>query len=882
VGVAAPPVLDELVAASADPAAARAALARHDHGALAAAGALPAAMALFGASRWAVDAVAVDREAPAALGRPDRPVSVAAAPDEDDLVRRYRRELLRIAARDLLGLDDLGGTVAALSDAAVGAVDAALRLGGADGPVAVVAMGKLGGRELNFASDVDLVLVADDPAASEAGLRRAMAVLRSCVRVDLALRPEGRDGALVRTVDGYAAHWARWSAPWERQALLKARAVAGHRELGARWEAAAAAELWDRPFTAEDIRSVRDLKERAEAEVARRREGGRDVKRGLGGIRDVEFAVQLLCLVHGGADPTLRLRGTLPALAELAAGGYVAAEDATALAAAYTELRRVEHRLQLVDLRPAHVLPTDADALERLARSLGDRSAAGRSAGEVLVERLRGHRATARGVHERLWFRPLLGAFAGRERALAAFGFADAERTSEGVAELSRGLTRSSRLMQQLLPLVLDWLSRSPAPDLGLLGLRRLADGPARARSLAEAFRESPEVARRLCVVLGTSGLLGEHLVRNPDLVAAVGADDELVPRSADDLAVAVREAVSWRPTDAERRASLKRLTDREGLRIGAADVLGHLRTSEVGAALTDLACTALQAAVDATEGAGALAVVALGRFGGGELSYPSDLDVVFACRPGAAAAAERAALGVLRFLGAGPAPLYDVDADLRPEGRDGPLVRSIASWRAYVARWAQPWERLAWVKARPVAGDLEVAAELVEGVLAPWVWGRPVDEHERTELRRVKVRVEEERVRPGDDRDFHLKLGRGGLADVEFCVQLLQLDHGVRATGTDDALHALRRAGALDHDEHAALADAHGYLEAVRNRLFLVTGEPGDALPARPERLEHLAASLGTTPTALRERHRRVTRRARHVVERRFFGRERAAAADS
>jgi glutamate-ammonia-ligase adenylyltransferase len=866
------PDADELVGASADPAAARLALARHDVEALAATGALPAAVALFGASRWAVDALAIDPGAAGVLATLHDPVDVGAAVDDDDLVVRHRRELLRVAARDLLDLDDLGGTVTALADGAVGAIRASLRLAGADGPVAVVAMGKLGGRELNFASDVDLLLVAERPAEAEPALRRAMALLRRCARVDLGLRPEGRDGALVRTVEGYASHWERWSAAWERQALLKAAVVAGDADLGAAWQAAADRAVWERPFTADDIRSIRALKERAEAELARRPGGERDVKRGLGGIRDVEFAVQLLCLVHGGTDPTLRVRGTVPALAELAAGGYVAVDDVAALAEAYGTLRRVEHRLQLVDLSPAHVLPDDGPGLDRLARSLGERATPERSAGAALVEALRAHRATARRVHERLWFRPLLGAFAGRDRALAAFGFADADRTAEGIAELSRGLTRSSRMMQQLLPLVLDWLSRSPAPDLGLLGLRRLADGPARAGALVEAFRESPEVARRLCVVLGTSSLLADHLAHNPDLVAPLGDDGSLVPRSPEELSAAVHEAVSWRPTAPERRTALKRLTDREGLRIGAADVLGHLSTREVGAALTDLATAALAAAVGAVDGGPELSVVALGRFGGGELSYPSDLDLVFVCPPGAQERAERAALHVLRFLGQGPTHLYDVDTDLRPEGRDGPLVRTLDAWAAYVDRWAQPWERLAWVKARPVAGDLSLAAELVEGVLAPWVWDRPVTDVERTALRRVKVRVEEERIRPGDDRDFHLKLGRGGLVDVEFCVQLLQLDHGIRTTSTVEAMGLLRRSGVLDADEHAALADAHGFLEAVRNRLFLVTGEPGDALPARPERLEHLASSLGTDPAGLRERHRKVTRRARRVVERRFF----------
>lgn len=818
--------------------------------------ALPAVLAVTGAARWAADALATDPDAVPALGTLEQPVDVAGATDGADLVRRYRRELLRIAARDLLLVDDLPATAAALSDAAVAAVAASLRLAGLDGaPVAVVGMGKLGGHELNVASDVDLVLVAGDPPSVEPAVRHALALLRSCVRVDLALRPEGRDGALLRTVAGYTAHWERWAEAWERQALSKATVVAGDPELGRAWTEAAQAAVWERPFTAADIRAVRTLKERADAGTARRPDGGRDVKRGLGGIRDIEFAVQLLALVHGGEDPTLRVRSTLALLEQLADGGYVAAADARALAEAYVALRRAEHHLQLVDLRPVHVLPDDPLALDRLARSLGDRH------GEVLVDRLRDHRTVARAVHERLWFRPLLGAFAGRERALAAFGFANAVRTREGVAELTRGLTRTSRLMRQLLPLVLDWLSRTPDPDLGLLALRRLADGTARAGALADAFRDSPEVARRLCAVVGTSALLGDLLTRHPEAVPTLGDDRLLRPRSREELADAVRDAVSWRTTTEERRAATKRLTDGEGLRIGAADVLGLASTREVGDALTALAEAAVRAAVESV-GADGLTVIALGRFGGGELSYPSDLDLVFVGDD------EAAALAVLRFLGGGPAHLYDVDVDLRPEGRDGPLVRTAESWAAYVERWAEPWERLAWVKARLVTGEPTVLDE----VITPWVWDRPVTDEERRAMRRIKVRVEQERVRPGDDRDFHLKLGRGGLADIELCVQLLQLVSGVRATGTGDALAGLRRAGVLSDAEHAALADAHGFLEAVRNRLFLVTGEPGDALPARPDRLARLASSLGTSPGALRERHRKVTRRARRVVEARFF----------
>lgn len=832
-----------------------------------------AAEAVTEVARWAADLLARDPAAAGVLEAIDRPAEVTA----DDVAGSYRRELLRIAARDLLGVDELPATARALSAVAVAAIEAALDREGLRGaPLAVVGMGKLGGDELNFASDVDLLLVADDPAAVEPGLRRALDTLRGCVRVDLDLRPEGRDGAMVRTVESYATYWERWAAPWERHALLRARVVAGNPEVGARWQAAADHALWGRPFDAASIRSIRALKDRTERVVASRPSGGRDLKRGLGGIRDVEFAVQLLCLVHGTGDPTLRVRNTLAALRELVDGGYVRADDADALVAAYLALRRAEHHLQLVDLRPAHVLPDDPADLDRLGRSLGFEPGADTSAGDAAAEHLRRHRAVARAVFERLWFRPLLGEFAGRERAMAAFGFAELDRTREGIDELTRGLGRSSRLMRQLLPLLLDWLSATPDPDLGLLGLRRLASGAGRAQQLVDAFRDSPELARRLCTIVGTSRLLGDHLVRHPDLLALLGDDrDGLRPRRGPELSAVIDEALSWRAPD-ERRPALKRLTDREGLRIGAADVLGALSTGEVATALTDLAEASVAAAVDAAvEATGGLpiAVVALGRFGGAEMSYPSDLDVVFVGPAGEGEEAERVAAAVLRFLGDGPGHVYDVDADLRPEGRDGRLVRSLDAWAAYVERWAQPWERLAWVKARPVAGDRPLGDALVDDVLGPWVWDRPVSAAERTELRRIKVRVERERIRPGDDPDFHLKLGRGGLTDVEFCTQLLQLEHGVRATGTAEALRALRDAGALDADEHRALEDAHGFLEAVRNRLFLVIGEPGDALPARHDDLARVASSLGTTPSALRDRHRQVTRRARHVVEHRFFG---------
>ena len=320
----APAPLGDLVEHSADPGAVRNALERLGTGVRDRLVADPvlaaAAVAVVGASRSGTRLIETDAAALDVLADLDGPVpagpGVAAAGDADELVRAKRLALLRITARDLLGLADLAETTADLADVATAVVAASVRLARAEG-LAVIGMGKLGGRELNYASDVDVMFVDGD--ARDA--RAVMDLARRCYRVDANLRPEGRDGALTRSVEGYRAYWERWAQPWEFQALLKAVPVAGDPEVGRAWAEAAAATLWGRRWTADDLRSLRALRDRAAAELRRQGAPERDVKRGPGGIRDIEFAVQTLQLVHGGADPELRSPTTLTALAEMARGG---------------------------------------------------------------------------------------------------------------------------------------------------------------------------------------------------------------------------------------------------------------------------------------------------------------------------------------------------------------------------------------------------------------------------------------------------------------------------------------------------------------------------------------------------------------------------------
>lgn len=827
----------------------------------------------------------------------DTPLAVT-GDDPASLARRAALAELRIAGRDLVGLDALEAVGAALAELAAGVLETAVALAG-DGeqtPLAVIGMGKLGGAELNYASDVDVVFATDRDTDGRRA-RRAMEVARACFRVDADLRPEGRSGPLSRSVDSYRAYWARWASAWEFQALLKARPVAGDAAVGAAFAEAAVEALWGRGFNADELAELRAMKARSEDLVRRRGLAGWELKRGPGGIRDVEFSVQLLQLVHGRADPAIRARSTLGALSELAGAGYVSTDDAEALGDHYRFLRTVEHRLQLIEHEQTHAVPADQGARRRLARVLGFADDARSSALDRFDDELRRRLAEVRAIHERLFFRPLLEAFSGAgpsmadqalEARLAAFGFADARRTAAAVEELAGGLDRSSRLMAQLLPLLLDWLSLTPDPDLGLLGLRTLVTSPHHRALVASAFRESLESARRVCLLMGSSRALSEALSRNPELIAAVDDDEAFAPDGRSALGAEAARRLRRAVDDDSRRSQLLRLRQDQLLRIAARDLLGTSDVEEVGAALSDTAEALLDATladvVERTAPATAFCVVGMGRLGGGELAYGSDLDVLFVHGGdggdgGSDRAGETVAEALLHLLH-GPNPATKVaslDLGLRPEGSQGRLSRHVEGYRSYFERWAQTWERQALLRARVVAGDHRLGERFMEAA-NHFVWDRPLGAAELAEIRRLKARMERERIPSGEDPQFHLKLGRGSLSDVEWTVQLLQLRHHVTGASTMAALGALEQAGALDGADAQALRASYRFCEHARNRWHLVGAlpggtAPGDSLPSRGRDLSRLARSLGTTPAALREDYRRVTRRARRVTERLFYG---------
>ncbi|MGY0236517.1 bifunctional [glutamine synthetase] adenylyltransferase/[glutamine synthetase]-adenylyl-L-tyrosine phosphorylase [Longispora urticae] len=865
----------------------------------------PRLLAVLGASSALGDHLIAYPEDIAAL---DGPVPVLG-----DLKRDYRRSLLRIAADDLVGAADTEATMGALAGLADRTLSDALPpgttpgaeaaqpetptvpAGFADAPVldprfatpaepalvtpmfqlAVIAMGKCGANELNYVSDVDVIFVAegDLTAATAAAAEMMTRCGTAAWPVDAGLRPEGRSGPLVRSLASHAAYYRKWAHTWEFQALLKARHAAGDPALGREWLDDVTPLVWragDRPNIVEDVRAMRRRVE------AHNRAGEREIKLGPGGLRDIEFTVQLLQLVHGRADESLRSAGTLPALRALTAGGYVGRADGEILEQAYLFLRTVEHRLQLQRLRRTHTVPSDAHGLRWLAGSLD-------CTVEAFDVEWRRHAREVRRLHEKLLYRPLLEAVAKvpteglRLTAKAAgdrlgiLGFADPAGALRHIESLTGGVTRTAAIQKTLLPVLLAEWADAPSPDQGLLAYRQVSEKLGSTPWYLRLLRDEGPVALRLARLLGLSRYVTDLLARDPEALRLLADDRELVPSTPETLRRGLEAAVA-RHTSAESAVlAIRAQRRRELLRIACADMLGKLDPAAVGRALSDVTDAVLDATVRVAGPPGRFAIIGMGRLGGAEQSFGSDVDVLFVCDDGEEQQGMWVAEQVRKLLGAPSAdPPLIIDAGLRPEGRQGPLVRSLTAYRQYYAKWAQVWEVQALLRARPVAGDPELGAEFVALADKVRYPAQGLTPAQVTEIRRIKARVDGERLPRGADPATHVKLGRGGLADIEWTVQLLQLRHGVRGTSTLAALAAL----GLDAADEEALRESWLLASRVRDALMLIRGRPGDQLPRHGVELAGIVRVLGRSgdPQEFVEEYLRTARHARAVVERLFY----------
>ncbi|MFC0114129.1 bifunctional [glutamine synthetase] adenylyltransferase/[glutamine synthetase]-adenylyl-L-tyrosine phosphorylase [Kibdelosporangium aridum] len=838
----------------------------------------------------------------------------------------YRAQLLLIAADDLGHLvepalaappyDDVAARLTELAEEALRAalVVAQNEIGPNNARLAVIAMGKCGGRELNYVSDVDVVFVGEDDldVATRLASRMMTVAGSACFEVDAALRPEGKVGALVRTLEGHTAYYRRWARTWEFQALLKARPVAGDAELGEAYLDVVRPMVWtaaDRDGFVADVQQMRRrVEDHVPAELLER-----ELKLGRGGLRDVEFAVQLLQLVHGRSDESLRLGSTTTALAALGAGGYVGRADAAGLGESYRFLRTLEHRLQLQKLRRTHLFPDENNLVDLrwLARAAGVRPDRGRAEEQVLLSEFRRHANRVRRLHEKLFYRPLLESVAkvptealrltASEAAarLGALGYASPEGALNHISALTSGVSRRAAIQGALLPVLLDLLAHTPDPDGGLLSYRKMSEALATTPWYLRLLRDEGAVVERLAQLLGTSKLVPEMVARAPEVLRLLADTNELAGRDPAEVAQSLRTAVGRHRDLHGAVAAARSLRRHELARVACADLLGLMETPAVCGALSSVWVAVLQSALAAAEREKAvelggwpkakIAIIGMGRLGGFELGYSSDADVMFVCEAVEGATDDEAVKfasavveSMRRALGSpSQDPPLEVDVGLRPQGRQGPLVRTLNSYIAYYRQWSEVWEWQALLRAAFVAGDADVGARFINAINEFRYPRKGLDSTSVREIRRIKARVDTERLPRGADPTTHTKLGRGGLADIEWTVQLLQLQHAhevpaLRTPSTLEGLAAAEEAKLITPPDAEELRTAWLLATSVRNAATLVRGKQTDQVPTSGRELLAVARALGypgdADPGEFLDSYRRTTRRARAVVERVFY----------
>lgn len=813
------------------------------------------------------------RDTAAFLQDMERRVTIAKTPNaRRDALRRVKGpEILRIGVRDLLGDAPVPVIVREISDFADACVQMALTIcreehGGPSPAFAVIAMGKLGGQELNYSSDIDLIYVHGDDEDAGTCIKLGEAVRDTLAkaatagyvfRVDLRLRPEGRFGPISRSLSSCRAYYESWAEPWERQALIKARFVAGDGDVGAKFIAMTQEFVYQHRIEESVVQSIRHNKRRLEQKIAGADEAEINVKEGVGGIRDVEFLIQLMQLLAGGAHPSVRTGSTLVALDSLAAIGLLTEEERDVLRESYLFLRTVEHRLQLLDDRAVRCLPRGQRALNALGRTLAYLD------GAAFEKAYRAHTHRVHALFTRLFYQES-GEEVGEttsigewvlapddtraqealRAALAGQGFRDADaalqllRRAVAGSEYGGISPEARESFARLAGPLIAAAAATDAPDAALNGIDSLAlAAPSRA-ALYRTLEETPGLLPRLCLLAADAPALWQTLLVHLEFFDLL-ADEEIMA-----------EPLASSPTPAATSAVLAARSLRQRLHTGARDVWGLSDTEATLSAVSHAAERALADGIALarreTGWDGRFAVIGMGKLGGGELGYGSDLDVLYVADPTELAYATRLAERLQTILSRDLAQhgfRYEVDARLRPDGRKGTLVLDVATYGRYYAASAATWERQALLRARPVAGDDALGRDF-SLLVEQFVFGRGLAKAETDEIRALKRRIETERLKNPHD----LKLAHGGMADIEWTTQLFQLRFGhaqkrLRKPGTLHALRALRDEARMTQADWETLSDTYVRLSQLRNRLFLRSGVSIDAPPTLPEDLSAVMA---------------------------------------
>ncbi len=891
-------------------------------------------------------------------------------------LRRYKaRQVLRIAARDLCDLAPLEEVMAELSDLAAASLQRAYEICGrqlqaeygqplqqddqgesSEAVMTILGMGKFGGCELNFSSDIDLIYCYSSTRGETSGGRRAERIslhryfvkLAEMItralhqvtedgfvfRVDTRLRPEGNSGDLAVSLDGAEIYYESWGQSWERAAMLKARPVAGSILLGNELLKRLKPFVFRRHLDFGMIEDIKVMKQKINASLDRQQHQQLNLKLGQGGIREIEFFIQALQLVNAGSRPQLQQRNSLKTIELLAREGLIDAAEARTLSAAYRFLRTVEHRIQMVQEQQTHSLPQDHRSLGILARRCGCVDVA------TFMTELNQHRQAVHEVFRKLFhstdadivtIRPEIDVILGHDSdpdlvkdLLEEKGFANPDAAFETLNLLrgdspSRRMTRRSRrCLEKLAPLLLGDILDCANPDQALNNLDAFLDS-IRARSyFFSLLVENPAIAKLLVALFGSSQMLSRIFIQRPELLDTLvldscGTHDKTREQMTEDLAkqLAQEEDFEWRLD------TLRRFRNEEFLRIALHDLHGRIEQEDIARQLSLLAEVCLEHAgrlarqelvvrfgapfsKDATESSleTEFSVIGMGKLGGLELNYHSDLDIIFIYHEeGQTRAVDSTDLERFRAISnheyfaklaqriitiltlvTREGFVYKIDTRLRPSGNQGPLVTSLSAFKRYHQEAAQPWERQAMTKARAVTGTPDFIQQ-VQATIDELTFDRPVPANLQAEIYRLRRRMEQEIARESDEL-LNIKTGRGGMVDVEFIAQFLQLRHAgetvaLKTQNTIRLLEVLARENILPQDDADCLISGYTFLRQLENKLRLLFDQSINELSVRGKGFRKVAKSLGYSAAEVQpeqafiDDYRNVTEQIRQRMER-------------
>lgn len=868
-------------------------------------------------------------------------------------LRRFKnREFLRIGLRDLMRESDTIETIEDLSNTADTCLQKAYEycneelakkygapffedMDGSKKPCefVILGMGKLGGRELNFSSDIDLLYIYSSDKGMTSGIESHNGNLENQItnheyfvqlsrmitktiseitdegqvfRIDLDLRPEGKSGDITNSLRSAEIYYESWGQSWERQSLLKCRHSAGSMSLGKEFMETMRPFIFRKYLDFSALREIKEMKDKINRSLEIKKNGKHNVKLGYGGIREIEFIVQSFQLIYGGKDKWLREKNSMRALHRISEKGLLSYSEYFSLSNAYLFLRDIENRIQLLGGRQTHDIPENPDELITLSRKMGIKESV--VGGELtavkgLMSLYDYHTENVRKIYDKLFSSDIYDITEMREdvsqrqididdpassiEALKEIGFASPETARRNLLLMRDGgafahpTVRSKRHFNRMLPALLKRCAELPDADLAVNNFEKFVDAGRVRETIYSVLSESDGAISSLTSIFGTSQYLSNILIQQPELVDTILITENIyLGKTKDILRNELTGILKSSNTYESSLDELCKFKRGEELRIGLRDILGIVGLQEIMSELSNLADVYIEFSLKLVEDdlvkrygmpinerqeRSGFAIIAMGKLGGMELSFGSDLDIVFAYSSdgettGAEGASERIsnhlffsklsekliyAISCMTRFGFA----YRVDTRLRPDGEKGVLVMALKGYENYYQKRGEVWERQTLTKARFIAGDERLGMELTN-IIHKFVYDTPFEPAIAKEIDRMRKRMEQERVKSAEaGRD--IKLGRGGIADIEFIVQFLQLKYGgkfkeIRGTGSLDTMKFLMEKRLISKADYQTLSMSYIFLRRIENRIRIGHDRPVSLIPDSGDELSSLAKKLG------------------------------------